>query len=159
MRFKAGDWVVVKSREQILATLDPAGEIGKMPFMPEMLKFCGTRLRVSAVAHKTCDVACKTGGRRLDDSVHLENIRCDGSGHGGCEAGCLLFWKTQWLEPADTGSPHACIRPSLACEQILCHAGMLCAALPQWHCPRVCSVAPAKNPMPSSSEDFQLPAI
>jgi hypothetical protein len=100
VKFRAGDWVVVRSREEILASLDAGGEIGKMPFMPEMLKFCGTRLRVSAVAHKTCDVACKTGGRRLDDTVHLENIRCDGSGHGGCEAGCLLFWKTQWLKPA-----------------------------------------------------------
>ncbi len=104
MSFKAGDWVVVRSREEILATLDPAGERDKMPFMPEMLKFCGTKLRISAVAHKTCDVACKTGGRRLDDAVHLDNIRCDGSAHDGCEAGCLLFWKKQWLEPADANA-------------------------------------------------------
>ena len=99
MSFKAGDWVIVRSREEILATLDAAGERGKMPFMPEMLKFCGTKLRISAVAHKTCDVACKTGGRRLDDTVHLEDVRCDGLAHGGCEAGCLIFWKTQWLRP------------------------------------------------------------
>jgi hypothetical protein len=101
MSFKAKDWVVVRSREEILATLDDAGELDKMPFMPEMLELCGTRLRVSAVAHKTCDVACKTGGRRLDDTIHLDNVRCDGSAHGGCEAGCLVFWKTQWLKPAD----------------------------------------------------------
>jgi hypothetical protein len=104
MSFKAGDWVVVRSREEILATLDAAAERDRMPFMPEMLKFCGTKLRISAVAHKTCDVACKTGGRRLDDAVHLDNIRCDGSAHGGCEAGCLLFWKKQWLEPADANA-------------------------------------------------------
>jgi hypothetical protein len=25
-------------------------------------------------------------------TVHLEQTRCDGSGHDGCQAGCLLFW-------------------------------------------------------------------
>lgn len=41
-----------------------------------------------------------TGNRKLDDAVHLEGARCDG-GHGGCKAGCLLFWKTAWLKPVD----------------------------------------------------------
>ena len=68
-----------------------------MPFMPEMLKFCGKKFRVGAVAHKTCDVANKTGGRRVRNAVHL-GIRCDGSSHGGCQAGCLLFWKTDWIK-------------------------------------------------------------
>jgi hypothetical protein len=30
--------------------------------------------------------------------VHLEGLRCDGGGHGGCEAGCLLFWKEEWIQ-------------------------------------------------------------
>jgi len=29
--------------------------------------------------------------------VHLDGIRCDGRSHGGCEAGCLIFWKEAWL--------------------------------------------------------------
>ena len=33
----------------------------------------------------------------MRDAVHLEVSRCDGSDHGGCEAGCTLFWKTAWL--------------------------------------------------------------
>jgi hypothetical protein len=28
--------------------------------------------------------------------VHLET-RCDGSAHGGCQAGCLLYWREEWL--------------------------------------------------------------
>jgi hypothetical protein len=30
--------------------------------------------------------------------VHL-NLRCDGKTYGGCQVGCLLFWKEAWLKP------------------------------------------------------------
>jgi hypothetical protein len=100
-RFRAGDLVEVRSREEILATLDLEGCVDGMPFMPEMLQFCGRTIRVSAVAHKTCDVAMKTRkARRLDTMVHLENTACDGSAHGGCQADCNLFWKDVWLKPS-----------------------------------------------------------
>jgi hypothetical protein len=33
--------------------------------------------------------------------------RCDGSAHGGCEAGCLIFWKEAWLKRvSDNPAPH-----------------------------------------------------
>ena len=28
------------------------------------------------------------------------DVRCDGSGHGGCQAGCRIYWKEAWLRPA-----------------------------------------------------------
>src|SRR5271166_5806102 len=98
-RFRAGDLVEVRSKEEILATLDEGGCVGGMPFMPEMLQFCGQRFRVEAVAHKTCDTIKQVRGLRLQSSVHLAGVRCDGSAHGGCQAGCNLFWKDQWLKP------------------------------------------------------------
>jgi hypothetical protein len=98
--FKAGHWVEVRSKEEILATLDSEGRLEGMPFMPEMLQYCGRRFRIFKRADKTCDPARQPWTiRRLKDSVHLEGLRCDGSGHGGCEAGCLLFWKEAWLKP------------------------------------------------------------
>lgn len=106
LRLRAGDLVEVLSREEILATLDGNGKLEQLPFMPEMLAYCGKQFRVSAVAHKTCDPAHKTGGRRLEHAVHLEGLRCDGSAHGGCQASCLLFWKTAWLRrPGSTPGP------------------------------------------------------
>jgi hypothetical protein len=99
-RYRAGDLVEVCSKEEILATLDERGCIDEMPFMPEMFRFCGHRFRVRAVAHKTCETARKTAkGRRLSATVHLEDLRCDGSAHGGCQAACTLFWKDAWLKP------------------------------------------------------------
>jgi hypothetical protein len=104
-RYKANDKVVVRSKEEILATLDENGCIDNMPFMPEMLQFCGKELPVWAVAHKTCDTVNKTGGRSLDRTVHLRDSLCDGSAHGGCEAECNLFWNDAWLKPASGPAP------------------------------------------------------
>jgi hypothetical protein len=97
-RLKVGDWVEVRSKTEILATLDENGCLEGMPFMPEMLSFCGLRLPVYKRAHKTCDTVFPVRGRRVHDAVHL-NTRCDGSAHGGCQAGCLIFWKEAWLKP------------------------------------------------------------
>ena len=93
-----GDWVVVRSRHEILSTLDERGRLEELPFQPEMMAFCGQRLRVAKVAHKTCDNIKKTGGRKMDSAVHLEGARCDGAGHGGCMADCVFFWKEAWLK-------------------------------------------------------------
>ncbi|MGE0099191.1 MAG: hypothetical protein AB7S86_12670 [Hydrogenophaga sp.] len=101
----AGDWVVVRSPEEILATLDDRARLDKLPFQPEMLAFCGQRLQVAKVAHKTCDNIEKTGGRRMIDAVHLVGARCDGSGHGGCMADCVFFWKEAWLR-RESDPPH-----------------------------------------------------
>ena len=100
---QASDVVRVRSREEILATLDANGRLNGQPFMPEMLQFAGRELPVSAVAHKTCDTINRpsTGLRQLDHTVHLVGARCDGSAHGGCQAGCLLFWREEWLETPD----------------------------------------------------------
>jgi hypothetical protein len=97
---RAGDVVRVRSREEILATLDANGRLDGQPFMPEMLQFAGRELPVDKIAHKTCDTINRpsTGMRRLDHTVHLAGARCDGSAHGGCQAGCLLFWREEWLE-------------------------------------------------------------
>jgi len=92
-----GDIVEVKPAEEILAGLDDRGELDSLPFMPEMLPFCGRRFVVDKIAFKTCDTATWTGLRRLTHTVHLAGLRCDGEAHGGCQAGCLIFWKTAWL--------------------------------------------------------------
>ncbi|MEZ4330506.1 MAG: hypothetical protein R3F35_02050 [Myxococcota bacterium] len=102
---RRGELVRVRSRAAVLATLDEQGRIDGLPFMPEMLDACGRVFRVAARAHKTCDTIHKTGGRRMQDAVHLEGLRCDGSAHGGCQAGCLFFFKHAWLERVEDGAP------------------------------------------------------
>ena len=100
---KVGDLVEVRSAEEILATLDERGELENLPFMPEMLAFCGQRLTVHKVAHKLCDTISGSGMRRMTNAVHLTGSRCDGSAHGGCQTACSLYWKEQWLRRVDPG--------------------------------------------------------
>ena len=99
-KLSAGDWVEVRSKEEILSTLDDRGQLDGMPFMPEMLQYCGRRFQVHKRAHKTCDYSTSYPYRvrRLEGTIHL-NTRCDGAAHGGCQAGCLLYWKQEWLKP------------------------------------------------------------
>src|ERR1700723_1708628 len=99
-KHSVGGWVEVRSKAEILSTLDSNAELDGMPFMPEMFAFCGKRFQVYKRAHKTCDTVFPVRGRRVADAIHLET-RCDGSAHGGCQAGCLLFWKMAWLTPLD----------------------------------------------------------
>lgn len=99
--FEAGQLVEVRSADEIRATLDERGELEALPFMPEMLAFCGRRYRIFRRADKSCDTIAKYVARRMHRTVHLAGLRCDGSGHDGCQAGCLLYWKEAWLRPVD----------------------------------------------------------
>jgi hypothetical protein len=57
------------------------------------------------VASKVCDTMREgTGNRRLHDTVYLDDLRCDGSGHDGCQAGCLIMWRESWLRRVTPGA-------------------------------------------------------
>jgi hypothetical protein len=101
MNLLAGELVEVRSREEILSTLDPNGRLKAMPFMPEMLQYCGKRFRVYKRADKTCDNIQAWSLRRVKNAVHLAGVRCDGASHGQCDAGCLLFWNEAWLKKVE----------------------------------------------------------
>src|SRR5688572_27913060 len=110
-QFRAGDLIEVRTREEILSTLDKNGRLEGLPFMPQMFQYCGQRFSVYKRAHKTCDTVNPIASRRLHDGIHL-NVRCDGKAYGGCQAACLIFWKAAWLKPVDASeelrdpSPH-----------------------------------------------------
>ena len=59
-QLSALDWVEVRSKEEILATLDSKGQLDGMPFMPEMFAFCGERFQVFKRAHKGCDTVFRS---------------------------------------------------------------------------------------------------
>jgi hypothetical protein len=101
MTLKAGDIVVVRPPDEILATLDERGELEGLPFMPEMIKACGQRFVVSATADRVCDRVVVGPPRSLwfPRAVVLDDFRCDGTGHDGCQAECRVLWKEAWLCP------------------------------------------------------------
>ena len=130
LNLKAGDWVVVRSKAEILASLDKKGQLDKMPFMPEMLQYAGQKLQVSKRAHKTCDPINGLESRALPDTVHIGDLRCDGSAHADCQAGCLFFFKDAWLRRAeDTASP-ALPATGAGCTEQDLQAGTIDTSIP-----------------------------
>jgi hypothetical protein len=102
-RLSAGELVEVRSLEEILGTLDSDGTLDGLPFMPEMVEYCGRQFRVRARAERTCVETKKARGMR--DAVWLEGVRCDGSAHDGCTIGCQVFFKEAWLKRPTDHSP------------------------------------------------------
>jgi len=108
-RLRRGDRVEVRPAAEILATLDAEGTLDGLPFMPEMVEACGGTFRVASHVFKTC----KSGSgpstmRRLRSAevFTLESVRCSGVAHDGCQKGCLVFWRAEWLKPtAGAASP------------------------------------------------------
>lgn len=100
-RFLPGEVVEVRPWDDIRRTLDASGRTAGLPFMPEMLRHCGGRFRVWRRVEKTCVEGDRI--RRLEHAVYLEDLRCDGSGHDGCEKECRILWHEAWLRPAGHG--------------------------------------------------------
>jgi hypothetical protein len=103
-KLRPGDLVEVKAPDEILQTLDADGTLDQLPFMPEMVEFCGKRFRVSKRVLRTCyyTEASAAGFRkfRTDDVVLLDGLRCSGAEHDGCQKACMVFWREAWLRKA-----------------------------------------------------------
>jgi hypothetical protein len=79
LNLRVGEIVEVHSEAEILATLDERAELESLPFMPEMLQFCGQRFRVDKLAVKLCDTINSTGLYRMRNAVHLAGVRWPGA--------------------------------------------------------------------------------
>lgn len=106
-RIRAGDMVEVRSRDEILSTLDEGGCLDGLPFMDsEMSRFCGRGLRV-AVSLNRIHIS-GAGVRGIRDTLILEGARCRGEGYGGCGRACTLMFKSQWLRVIDEPDGQVC---------------------------------------------------
>jgi hypothetical protein len=139
---RPGEPVRVRSASEIFKTLDERGTLEGLPFMPEMVKYCGRVSSVGKRADKTCGDS-SWGLRRMTNTVHLSGIRCDGAAHGGCQAACLIYWKEAWLERIEPGSAEDPGAPQTASEGAFVTGTLLPAARngnapsdhePAWRC-------------------------
>lgn len=105
LKLHAGEFVEVRSYDEILSTLDERGTLEGLPFMPEMKKFCGRRFKVFKRAERVCVEHFKARG--MDNTVFLEGTRCSGDFHGGCKVSCLLFWKEAWIKRVNGVPSHS----------------------------------------------------
>ena len=101
-----GEWVEVKSAEEIRATLDHRGMVRGLYFMDEMWKFEGQRFRVLKRMERL--MVDRIGHmRHIKTTVRLEGTVCDGGSHEGCDALCHHLWREVWLRRVDGPGPDA----------------------------------------------------
>jgi len=99
-RLHPGDLAEVRTPGEILSTLDPNGTLDGLPFMPEMIEFCGKQFSVSRRVLKTCmsgSAPSTMRGINGNDVVILDGLRCSGVSHDGCQKECMIFWREAWL--------------------------------------------------------------
>jgi hypothetical protein len=95
---QSGDWVRVRSREEIQATLNDWNQLKGCSFMEEMWPYCNTTQRVLKRIEKFLDerdyLMKKTRGVLI-----LEGVFCEGTkDFGVCDRTCFYFWREEWLE-------------------------------------------------------------
>ncbi len=83
----------VRSKEEILRTLDENGRLDGMPFMPEMLEFCGKRFQVFKRPTRAATPTFSPGDsippsiwKRVATAAHMAGAKqgacCSGRRHG-----------------------------------------------------------------------------
>jgi hypothetical protein len=101
---KAGDWVRVRPRAEIDATLNHWRQLRGCTFMPEMDQYCGTTQRVLKPLERFVDER----DLRVKSSkgiVLLDGVICQGTADfGRCDRCCYMFWREEWLEKIDQPS-------------------------------------------------------
>lgn len=110
---RPGDLVEVRAPAEIARTLDSSGALEQLPFMREMVEYCGKRFRVLRRVVKVCASGMKSGstlrGFDTDDVVLLEGIRCSGEYHDGCQKSCTIFWREAWLRKVKQSDPDSVV--------------------------------------------------
>jgi hypothetical protein len=98
VHLKAGDWVRVRSLEEIQNTLSPFKELKGCAFLEDMKQYCGTRQRVFKVMERFLDER-DYQVKKTKGIVLLEGVYCQGTPvFGRCDRSCLSFWREEWLE-------------------------------------------------------------
>jgi hypothetical protein len=100
-----GDLVRVKTREEILATLDVRERNRGLSFDKEMVKFCGDAYKV---LRRVKNIIEEKSGRMLTmkgDCIILDGAACEGDYNKLCPRAIYPYWRELWLEPIDPNAP------------------------------------------------------
>ena len=96
-----GELVRIKSKDEILATLDDTNHNRGLSFDGEMAKSCG---RVARVRSRVSRLIDERSGEMIDiksDCIILEGVVCPADYHRLCTRGIYSFWREIWLERVD----------------------------------------------------------
>jgi hypothetical protein len=110
LNLQPGELVRVKSKQEILATLDTNNRNRGLSFDVEMLPFCGKTFRV---LRRVEQIINERNGRMMrmpNDCIVLENVTCGGclsSGRLFCPRSIYPYWREIWLKRVEQPEQHA----------------------------------------------------
>ncbi|MGH8351205.1 MAG: hypothetical protein ACRES5_32260, partial [Pseudomonas sp.] len=96
-----GDLVRIKSKEEIMKTLNKDRLNRGMGFEEEMSRYCGRQARVLRRVDQCID---ERTGRLLqmkNPCIVLENTVCTGGYNANCPRAIYSFWREIWLDRVD----------------------------------------------------------
>ena len=101
-----GDFVRVRSKEEIQATLDNWNMLKGCGFMENMLPYCNTIQRVRKRIENFIDERDYLV-KKAKGIVILDGVHCEGNKDlGYCNRTCFFFWREEWLEKVKEPSPN-----------------------------------------------------
>ena len=96
--FLPGDWVRIRTREEIELTLDRWKELKGCAFLENMQQYCGTTQQVLRPVERFLDER-DYQVKKCRGVVLLEKMICPGTPvFGRCDRSCYFFWRVEWLE-------------------------------------------------------------
>lgn len=99
-RLTADDWVRVRSKEEIHATLDRWNELRGCAFLANMWQYCGTTQQVLVSMNRFLDER-DYKVKKCNGIILLKDAMCEGTPvFGRCDRRCHYFWREEWLERA-----------------------------------------------------------
>ena len=88
----------IKSKEEILATLDRKNRNMGLSFDAEMLPYCGTVARVKTRVNRIID---EHDGKMIEmkrDCYILDGVVCKADYHRFCTRKIYSYWRSVWLD-------------------------------------------------------------
>jgi predicted DNA-binding antitoxin AbrB/MazE fold protein len=95
---RPGERVRVKSREEIVRTLDRSNRNRGMTFDAEMLRYCGRQATVLQRVERIIDDKTGRMTRLRNPCIVLEGVVCTADYHRLCPRGIYPYWREIWLE-------------------------------------------------------------
>jgi hypothetical protein len=118
LNLQPGELVEVRSKEEILATLDHSQRNRGLWFDSEMLPYCGGIYRVLRRVHRIVDERTGKMVNMKYPCIMLEGVVCKSDYHRLCPRAIYPYWRENWLKRANV------VEASYSTEQVAeaCHS-------------------------------------
>ena len=100
-KFKENELVRVRSKEEIITSVDAHDKLCSNLFVDQILDYCGNVFKVQKIVYNYFDEHKFRMFRVIEPLYFLDGLICNGEGEKfecRCDRSCYLLWHEKWLE-------------------------------------------------------------